>query len=152
ADPKRFANPVTGAQAYGGSRGGRDHLQMLRKAAGSAREMLMQAAPAGGGVPGDQGRAQPGGGGQPPPRPQRPYAQLVDRAQQLPIPQNPTLKTPDQFRYIGKVVHRVDVAPKVSGQAIYGMDVKVTGMLVASIERCPVVSGGKVTSVDATAA
>src|SRR5262249_23728051 len=65
---------------------------------------------------------------------------------------NPTLKTPDQFRYIGKVVHRVDVAPKVSGQAIYGMDVKVTGMLVASIERCPVVSGGKVASVDATAA
>src|SRR5262249_48838596 len=79
------------------------------------------------------------------------YGQLVDRAQALPVPQNPTLKTKAEFRYIGKDRHRVDVPPKVNGQAVYGIDVKVPGMLVASIERCPVVAGGKAKRVDDTA-
>ena len=38
-----------------------------------------------------------------------PYGQLVDKAQALPVPQNPPLKTKDQFRYIGKDRPRVDV-------------------------------------------
>ena len=36
ADPKRFANPVTGSQSYGGSRGVRDHIEMWRKSAAAA--------------------------------------------------------------------------------------------------------------------
>src|SRR2546428_8774089 len=46
---------------------------------------------------------------------------------------------------------RLDIPVKTDGRAIYGMDVKVPGMLIASIERCPVF-GGKVQSFDATAA
>src|SRR5438046_8603007 len=76
---------------------------------------------------------------------------LVDKAAQLPVPQNPRLKTPDQFRYMGKIMHRRDTPLKVNGSAVFGMDVVVPGMLIASIERCPVF-GGKVKSVDATAA
>ncbi len=76
----------------------------------------------------------------------------MDKAQALPVPQNPTLKTKDQFRYIGKARPRIDVPEKVNGKAVYGMDVRVPGMLVASIEKCPVVAGGKVKSFDATAA
>ncbi len=76
----------------------------------------------------------------------------MDRAQALPVPQSPKLKTPDQFRYIGKNLHRLDSPEKATGRGIYGMDVQVPGMLVASIERAPVVSGGKVQSFDATAA
>src|SRR5207249_6680143 len=79
------------------------------------------------------------------------YGQLVDRAQQLPVPQDPKLKTPDKFRYIGKHVHRRDTPEKITGRGVYGVDVVVPGMLVASIERCPVF-GGKVKSFDATAA
>jgi isoquinoline 1-oxidoreductase subunit beta len=52
---------------------------------------------------------------------------------------------------MGKSVKRRDTPDKVTGRAIYGMDVTVPGMLVASIERCPVF-GGKVKSVDAAAA
>ena len=44
ADPARYANPVTGSQSYGGSRGVRDHLAPWRKAAAAARQMLREAA------------------------------------------------------------------------------------------------------------
>jgi isoquinoline 1-oxidoreductase beta subunit len=48
------------------------------------------------------------------------------------------------------MVKRRDTPEKVTGKAVYGMDVVVPGMLIASIERCPV-NGGKVKSFDATA-
>src|SRR2546426_3009322 len=79
------------------------------------------------------------------------YGELVAKAAELPVPETPTLKPPDRFRYIGKGVPRRDMRSKVNGSAVYGLDVKVPGMLVASIERCPVL-GGKVRSFDATAA
>jgi isoquinoline 1-oxidoreductase beta subunit len=44
ANPGLYANPVTKTQSYGGSRGVRDHLEMWRKSAAAAREMLKQAA------------------------------------------------------------------------------------------------------------
>jgi isoquinoline 1-oxidoreductase subunit beta len=152
ADPKRYANPVTGSQSYGGSRGVRDHMAMWRKSAAAAREMLMQAAAEEWGVPVDTVDTEPGVVVHKPTGRKLPYGRLVDRAQALPVPQNPKLKTPDKFRYIGKNLHRLDSPDKATGRGIYGMDVQVPGMLVASIERPPVVSGGKVQSVDAAAA
>jgi isoquinoline 1-oxidoreductase beta subunit len=151
ADPSRFANPITGSQSYGGSRGVRDHMAMLRKAGAAAREMLREAAAQEWGVPVTEVDTEPGVAVHKPSGRKLPYGQLVDRAAQLPVPQNPTLKTPDRFRYIGKRVPRRDTADKVSGRGVYGIDVKVPGMLIASVERCPVF-GGKVQSVDASAA
>jgi len=152
ADPKRYANPITGSQSYGGSRGVRDHMEMWRKSAAAAREMLKQAAANEWGVNVDSVDTEPGVVVHRATGRKLAYGQLVDRAQALPVPQNPTLKTPDKFRYIGKNLHRLDTPDKVTGRGIYGMDVQVPGMLVASIERPPVVSGGKVQSFDATAA
>jgi isoquinoline 1-oxidoreductase beta subunit len=151
ANPKLYANPVTGTQSYGGSRGVRDHLAMLRKAGAAAREMLMEAAAKEWGVPVSEVTTEPGVAVHKPTGRKLPYGQLVDKAAQLPVPQNPKLKTPDQFRYIGKETRRRDTPSKVNGSGVYGMDVQVPGMLVASIERCPVF-GGKVRSFDATAA
>ena len=151
ANPKLYANPVTGSQSFGGSRGVRDHLAMLRKAGAAAREMLMEAAAGEWGVPVGEVTTEPGAAVHKPTGRKLPYGQLVDRAAQLPVPQNPKLKTPDQFRYIGKETRRRDTPSKVNGSGVYGMDVQVPGMLIASIERCPVF-GGKVQSFDATAA
>ncbi len=151
ANPALYKNPVTGNQAYGGSRGVRDHLAMWRKAAAAAREMLAQAAANEWGVPVESVETEQGAVVHRPSGRRLLYGQLVDRAQQLPVPQNPTLKTPDKFRYIGKPVKRRDTPEKITGRGIYGTDVQVPGMLVASIERCPVF-GGKVKSFDATAA
>jgi len=151
ANPALYKNPVTGNQAYGGSRGVRDHFDMWRKAAAGAREMLAQAAANEWGVPVESVETEAGAALHRPTGRRLLYGQLVDRAQQLPVPQNPKLKTPDKFRYIGKVVHRRDTPEKITGRGVYGMDVQVPGMLVASIERCPVF-GGTVQSLDATAA
>jgi len=151
ANPALFKNPVTGNQAYGGSRGVRDHIEMWRKAAAAAREMLAQAAANEWGVPVESVETEAGAAVHRPTGRRLLYGQLVDRAQQLPVPQNPKLKTPDKFRYIGKVVHRRDTPEKITGRGVYGMDVQVPGMFVASIERCPVI-GGNVKTFDATAA
>jgi isoquinoline 1-oxidoreductase beta subunit len=151
ANPTLYANPVTGRQAYGGSRGVRDHLQMWRKAGAAARQMLMEAAAKEWGVSIDEVETEPGAVIHPRTGRRLPYGELVDGAAQLPVPDHPTLKTPDKFRYIGKSVPRRDLRPKVDGSAVYGIDVKVPGMLVASIERCPVL-GGRVRAFDAEAA
>ncbi len=103
------------------------------------------------GVPVGEVTTEPGAAVHKPTGRKLPYGQLVDKASQLPVPQNPKLKTPDQFRYIGKETRRRDTPSKVNGSGVYGMDVQVPGMLIASIERCPVF-GGKVQSFDATAA
>jgi isoquinoline 1-oxidoreductase beta subunit len=151
ANPALYANPMTKTQSYGGSRGVRDHMQMLRKAGAAAREMLMQAAANEWGAPVGEVTTEPGVVIHKPTGRRLPYGTLVDKAAQLPVPQDPKLKTPDQFRYIGKIVRRRDTPVKVNGTAIFGMDVQVPGMLIASIERCPVF-GGEVKSFDATAA
>ena len=151
ANPALYANPVTKTQSYGGSRGVRDHMQMLRKAGAAARQMLMQAAANEWGAPLGEVTTDPGVVIHKPTGRRLPYGALVDKAAQLPVPQDPKLKTPDQFRYIGKIVRRRDTPVKVNGTAIFGMDVQVPGMLIASIERCPVF-GGEVKSFDATAA
>ena len=151
ANPALYANPVTGSQAYGGSRGIRDHLPTWRKAGAAARQMLKQAAANEWGVPVDEVETEPGAVVHRKTGRQLPYGQLVDRAQKLPVPQDPRLKTPAEFRYIGKEVARLDAPSKTDGTAIYGYDVKVPGMLYASIERPPVVAGAKVKRVDASA-
>jgi isoquinoline 1-oxidoreductase beta subunit len=151
ANPGLYANPVTKSQSYGGSRGVRDHLEMWRKSAAAAREMLKQAAANEWGVAVDTVETEPDAVLHRPSGRRLAYGQLVDKAQALPVPQDPKLKTPDQFRYIGKVVKRRDTPEKVTGKAIYGMDVRLPGMLVASIERCPV-NGGKVRRFDASEA
>ena len=149
-NPALYANPITKSQSYGGSRGVRDHMEMLRKAGAAAREMLVQAAASEWGVPVGEVTTEPGVAVHKPTGRRLPYGALVDKAAQLPVPQNPKLKTPDQFRYIGKIVRRRDTPLKVNGTAVFGIDVQVPGMLIASIERCPVF-GGEVKSFDATA-
>ena len=153
ANPKLYGNPgIGGQQLYGGSHGVRSHMQMWRKAGAAGRQMLREAAAKEWGVPVDEVETEPGVAVHRPTGRRLPYGQLVDRAQALPVPQNPPLKTKEQFRYIGKDRPRLDVPVKVNGAAVYGTDVKVPGMLIASIERPPVPAGGKVKSFDATAA
>ena len=66
------------------------------------------------------------------------------------MPATVTLKTPDKFKILGTRQPRLDVKGKTNGTAIYGIDVKLPGMKIASIEK-PLQIGGKVVSFDASA-
>jgi len=79
------------------------------------------------------------------------YGSLADAAAKIPGQINPVLKSPAQFKIIGKSIKRRDTPDKVSGRAMFGIDAKVDGMLYAVVARCPVF-GGKVASFDATKA
>jgi isoquinoline 1-oxidoreductase beta subunit len=81
------------------------------------------------------------------------YGELVETASKLPAPkaEDVPLKSPQNFRFIGKPIPRVDLPSKVDGSAGFGIDVRVPGMLFAVIARCPHF-GGKLQSYDATAA
>lgn len=79
------------------------------------------------------------------------YGELVAVAAHLPAPAKVTLKDPAQFKYIGKLWHKRDAAAKVCGRFKYSIDVLLPEMLVAVIQRAPVI-GAKVLSVDSIAA
>ncbi|WP_426204377.1 molybdopterin cofactor-binding domain-containing protein [Pseudomonas sp. TWP3-1] len=79
------------------------------------------------------------------------YGELVGVAAHLPAPANVTLKDPAQFKYIGKLRHKRDAAAKVCGRFKYSIDVQLPEMLVAVIQRAPVV-GAKVVAMNSAAA
>src|SRR5436309_5171486 len=76
------------------------------------------------------------------------YGQLVDRAATMPVPPDPPLKDPAQFKIIGKATKRLDSRLKVTGEATFGLDATVPGMLTAVVARPPVF-GATVTRVSA---
>jgi isoquinoline 1-oxidoreductase beta subunit len=78
------------------------------------------------------------------------YGDLVSVASSLPVPglEMLTLKSPEQFRYIGKPLPIVDLDDMTHGRAQYGADIRVPGMKFAAIARPPVVFG-RVKSYDA---
>jgi len=135
----------------GGSSSVRTSYEPLRKAGAAAREMLVAAAAAQWGVEPATCQARQGTVVHTATGRSLPYKALVAKAATLPVPANPTLKPPAEFRYLGKRVKRLDTPLKIDGSAVFGLDVQVPGMLVASIQRCPVI-GGKVKRYDAAKA
>jgi isoquinoline 1-oxidoreductase beta subunit len=133
----------------GGSTSVRTTYDILRKAGASARAMLVGAAAQTWGVEAAACSTQNGAVTHANHR--LTYGELAQKAATIPVPENPPLKDPKDFRILGTHVRRLDTPPKVNGAAQFGIDVRMPGMLVASIERSPVF-GGKVKSFDATAA
>ncbi len=133
----------------GGSTSVRTSWDILRKAGATARAMLVAAAAQTWGVEPAACSTQNGAVTHASHR--LTYGELAQRATSLPVPENPPLKDPKDFRLLGKRTHRLDTPSKVNGTAGFGIDVRMPGMLVASIERSPVF-GGTVQSFDATRA
>jgi isoquinoline 1-oxidoreductase beta subunit len=146
----KLIRQVSGLQGTGGSSSLTDQWMPLRQAGASARAMLIGAAAALWQVPAGECRAENGRvlhtSGK-----STAFGELAQRAAEMPLPKAPVLKTPAQFKLIGKPVPRIDNAVKIDGSATYGIDVLPPGLLYASIAMCPTV-GGKVASFDATAA
>ena len=141
-----YVNALLGAQITGGSTSVRDGWEKLRIAGAQVREMLLTAAAARWGVDKDALKADKGvvtG----PKGLKATYGELAEAAARMPVPEAPKLKDPKDFKIVGKRTKRVDTPAKVNGTAEFGIDVKLPGMVYASLAQCPVI-GGKVKSFD----
>jgi isoquinoline 1-oxidoreductase subunit beta len=125
----------------------------MRKAGAQAREMLILAAARKWGANRMDCCAESGAVVHKPTKRRIQYGELIETALHLPainLDEVP-LKDPKDFRYIGRPIRRVDTLCKVDGSAVFGIDVRVPGMLFAVIARCPSF-GGKLKDCDDSAA
>jgi isoquinoline 1-oxidoreductase beta subunit len=133
----------------GGSTSVRSEWDRLSLAGAAAREMLVSAAAGEWKVDPAACRARNGivhgPGGR-----QLSFGKLAARASKLPVPKEPKLNGGAKV-LLGKPLHRLDSPAKISGTAIFGIDVHQPGMLTAVIARPPVF-GGRVKSFDAARA
>ncbi|MGA9034053.1 MAG: xanthine dehydrogenase family protein molybdopterin-binding subunit [Pseudolabrys sp.] len=138
---------VYGEMTTVGSRGVRTSWQMLLQAGASARERLIAAAAQRWNVsPSDceaanskithkaTGRSFD-------------YGALAADAANIKLDKEPAIRTPDQFKLIGKRLARLDTPLKINGSAKFAIDTKVPDMVYAAVAACPVF-GGKLKSVD----
>ena len=138
-------------QSSGGSASVRTNYAEMRKVGASAREMLISAAAKQWNVSESECYAENAKIFHKPSGKSLGYGELVETASKLDVPKNPKLKDPKDFKILGKSVKRQDVPLKVSGRAVFGIDVEVPNMVYASVERCPVF-GSKLKDFDKTAA
>ncbi len=136
-----------GDQTSGGSSSVRALWQPLRKAGAAAREMLTQTAARRWNVSTTECYAQDGrillkGSDK-----SFTYGELADDASKLEIPKDPKLKEAKDFKIIGKYNKRLDVPERVTGKAVYGLDVDIPGMVYAAIVHSPMLHG-KIVSVN----
>ena len=144
---------VWGNMSTGGSRGIRESNELVRKGGAAARIMLVQAAAQAWGVPAGECSAANSVITHGPSGRTASFGSVALAAGRLtpPAAADVPLKAPSAWKLIGQPVPRLDTAPKINGSQIYGMDLKLPGMLNAAIQACPVF-GGTVAAVDSAAA
>jgi isoquinoline 1-oxidoreductase beta subunit len=144
-DPK-YNHPAFGMQITGGSSSVWSGLEQFRQAGAVARAMLIAAAAQQWNVDAAACRTESGavfnGANH-----KLTYGQLASAASNLTPPVNVQLKDPKNFKLIGKPIKRLDTPLKLNGEAVFGIDVKLPGMLTAVIARPPIF-GAKVKSFD----
>ena len=152
ADEKRYGNPLLGGiQGTGGSTSVRSAWVPMRQAGAAARMLLVDAAAQTWQVDPASCRAENAAVLHPSTGRRLVYGQLVTKAATLKMPTVIPLKSPSEFKLIGTRVHRLDARQKVNGDARFGLDARVPGMLVAAVATCPVF-GGRIADVDDAAA
>jgi isoquinoline 1-oxidoreductase beta subunit len=154
--------PKYGNQDTDGSRSMRHHIQPMRQIGASVRQMLEQAAAKEWGIDPSEVKAvnhevvrlEKVGEGMAETDQRLGYGDLAEAAMKEPVPafEDLSFKDESEFRYIGKgEVQIYDLHDITTGKAIYGADVSLPGQKYAVVARPPVV-GGKVKSVDSSAA
>jgi isoquinoline 1-oxidoreductase beta subunit len=140
-DPNRF-----GDQYVGGSNSIPDSWKPLRNAGAVARSLLIAAAARDWQIPESRCFARKGEVFDDRGR-HRPYAELLRAAHALPLPKTVPLKDVRSFTIVGTPRRQLDSSAIVTGRATFGIDVEVSGMLIAVVARAPSF-GATITSVD----
>ncbi len=141
---------VWGDFSTGGSRGIRGSQDNVRKGGATARMMLVQAAADEWKVPVSECSASKSVITHGPTKRTTTYGKVANAAAKLTPPTDIKFKDPKDWTLIGKRLARLDTVEKTTGKQIYGMDLKLPGMLNAAVKDAPVF-GSKVKSVDDTA-
>jgi isoquinoline 1-oxidoreductase subunit beta len=140
-----------GVQMTGGSSSIRTEYERLRQVGAAARVMLVSAAATGWEVPAAECHAENGEVFHATSGRRASFGSLVDKAAALDAPEKVTLKDPAKFKLVGKATRRLDTPEKLDGSAVFGIDVRVPGMLTAVVARPPVF-GARVKSIDSAKA
>lgn len=144
-----YAHTVWGIQGTGGSTTTWSEFDRYRQAGAMARQLLVRVAAERFGVPVADCRTENGrvlAGAQ-----SARYGELAEAANRLAPPTSVTLKDPKDWKVIGRPTKRLDTPEKITGRAVFGMDVRFDGLLTALVARPPTF-GGSVRSFDDTAA
>src|SRR5262249_44015015 len=116
--------PLYDDMSTGGSDSVESSWMLLRRAAAAAREMLITAAATEWNVKQADCRAENGSVIHAPSGRHLSYAKLARAASALPVPKEPALKDPKDFRLIGTRVRRIDGPDLVTGRGRYGLDTR----------------------------
>jgi isoquinoline 1-oxidoreductase beta subunit len=141
-DPSSWPRTIS----TGGSTSIRQGWDPLRRAGAAAREMLKEAAAREWGV--EVSRCQiersvvHGPAGQ-----RLGFGELADRAALLPVPDDPPLKDPSEFKLLGRSTIRKDLRDKGAGATSFGTDLRLEGMVFAALA-LPPAFGARVESFD----
>lgn len=152
SNPALYKNLLFGLQGTGGSSAIANSYDQMRKVGAAAREMLVAAAAESWDVPASEVTVENGilrhRSGK-----QGRFGEFADKAMQMPVPVDPKLKDPSEFKLIGKegAVKRLDSVEKSNGSAVFTLDINEPEMLTVLVARSPRF-GGKVASFDASAA
>ena len=137
---RRILREIPNLSGTGGSSSIRDQWLPLREAGAAARLMLIGAAAELWGVPAGECRTEAGRvlhlSGR-----SASYGELAAPAAHQELPSTITLKTPAQFRFIGRPLRRIDNAAKIDGSAGFAIDALPPGLLYASVTMCPTAGG-----------
>ena len=141
------ADACYGNQLTGGSASISTYYSGMRSAGAAARQLLVNAAAQTWDVNPVECHTEPGFVIHPDGQQKLAYGELVETAAKFEIPKGIKPKDSAQFRIIGTDVHHWDAPQILTGKAVYGLDVRLPGMLFAAIARCPVF-GGRFASYD----
>jgi isoquinoline 1-oxidoreductase subunit beta len=142
-------NRAWGDMSTGGSRGIRGSQEYVRQGGAAARQMLLQAAANEWNVPIEQLKVDKGVITHEASKRTTTYGKVATAAGKLPVPdlKSMQLRDPKDWKIAGKPLKRLDTADKLTGKLVYAIDVKLPGMLTATIMDAPVF-GSKLLSYD----
>jgi isoquinoline 1-oxidoreductase beta subunit len=137
-------------QVTGGSSTVADAYEKMRIAGAVAREVLLLAAATQTGVAKADLRTWNGAVVTPDGR-SFSYASLAPAAAKIDLPSTVALKPETEWRYLGKTMPRIDMVAKCTGTATFGIDLRMPGMVYATVRTNPRLGGG-MKDYDASAA
>ena len=140
-----------GGQGVGGSDAIRADWDNLRRIGATARALLVAAAAADWGVPAAECDTAGHTVRHPGTSRTARYGSLAARAATLTVPRDVPLKDPSRYRLIGTRVSGIDNHKIVTGQPLFGIDVRLPNMKYAAVVKCPVFNGRPLT-IDSTRA